>query len=304
MRSAGWLGLCLLVACGGGGADADAGSGNGDSGAAVDSGPVVDSGPTPDAENCQPPDMLFVLDRTMSMHRKPDGDPATDTVAGRMESKWYLAITSIEAVTASLDRTIRFGLELFPVDPGSNACVTLSERINGTTATNTQCEGGEIAVSPGLQTSTMIANAIDPDTTRLCRSTPIGAGLGTAMSHLTSITDPIREQYAVLLTDGQDTCDESLSLSNAQGLAAAGIKLYVIGFDGSGSGVDNEHLNDLACAGQTAPGFPTPCTDDGSGNFTATSPGGAPLYFLAENATQLQMQLEQVAGEVCCDCIE
>jgi len=286
------------MACGGNGADIDAGDGG-----PPDAWQNGDSGPSSDAENCEPPDMLIVLDRTMSMHRKPDGDPPPNDAAGHQLSKWYLAITSIEAVTATLDQTIRFGLELFPRDPGGDVCVTLTERIDGTTATNPTCEAGEILVPPDIGTGGEIASDLDPETTRLCTSTPIGAGLGTAATELASVANPIREQYALLLTDGQDTCDEPLSLSNAQALAAAGVNLYVIGFDGSGSGVDNGHLNDLACAGRTAPGFPAPCTDDGLGNYTATNRDGPALYFLAEDATQLEESLEEVAGEICCNCI-
>ncbi len=302
-RGALWGVLLLgLQACGGGGASIDAGGG-GDDGSA-DAWQMADSGPTSDAENCEPPDMLIVLDRTMSMHRKPDGTVPANTADGHKLSKWYLAITSLEAATAELDQTIRFGLELFPRDPGGGACVTLTQRIDGITATNTACEAGEVLVQPDIGTSAAIAADLDPETTLLCTSTPIGAGLGTAATELADLADPIRAQYALLLTDGQDTCSEPLSLGNAQALAAAGVNLYVIGFDGSGSGVDNAHLNDLACAGQTAPGFPAPCTDDGSGNYTATNPDGAPLYFLAEDDTELVDVLTQVAGEICCNCIE
>jgi hypothetical protein len=295
----------LAVACGDGSGTPDALGGAGDA-TVVDAPPVTDAPPLSDAESCEPPDMLLVLDRTMSMHRRPDGSVPPDTAAGHMQSKWYIAITAIEQLTADLEGTIRFGLELFPRDPGQDLCVTLSQRINDVTAMNVQCEAGEVLVSPDTGTVPAIAAALDPETTRLCRSTPIGAGLETARSELESLTDPVRDQFAILITDGQGTCNmDALALSEAQALAAAGIKLYVIGFDGSGgSGVDNAHLNDLACAGQTAPLFPTPCTDDGAGNYTATSPGGAPLYFLADDAAALGQALAEVAGEVCCNCVD
>lgn len=295
--------LLLASACGDGSGAPD-GQGSGGDATVTDAPPIADAPPASDAESCEPPDMLLVLDRTMSMHRRPDGTQPPDTVAGRQESKWYIAITAIEALTADLEGTIRFGLELFPRDPGQDKCVTLSERINGVTATNVTCEAGEIVVSPTTGTVPAIAAAIDPDTTRLCNSTPIGEGLGTAVTELAALADPVREQLAILITDGQGTCGDALSLSNAQALAAAGTRLYVIGFDGSGgNGVDNAHLNDLACAGHTAPLFPAPCTDDGSGNYAATSPGGAPLYFLADDAAALTSALQDVAGEVCCNCV-
>jgi Mg-chelatase subunit ChlD len=115
-------------------------------------------------------------------------------------------------------------------------------------------EGGEIAVSPAINRGANIAAAVDPLTTRLCRSTPIGTGLETAIAELAAIADPSREQFAVLLTDGQDTCDEALALANAHALAAADRRLYVIGFDRSGgSGVDNGLLSDLACLAARRP---------------------------------------------------
>lgn len=293
-----------LAACGGNGAEIDAG-GAGDGAVGSDAGPMADARPSADAEDCEPPDMLIVLDRTMSMHRRPDGTVPADTPAGRMETKWYIAITAIEAVTASLDATIRFGLELFPRDPGQDVCVTLSERINGTTATNPTCEGGEVPVSPAISTGTMISTALDPEATRLCNSTPIGSALGTAQTHLAGIQDPVRDQFVMLLTDGQATCGEDpLSIANTQAMARAGVETYVIGFDASGTGVDPAQLNHLACAGRTAPGFPAPCTADGNGDYTATDPNTGTLFLTANDATALQQQLEQVAGQVCCNCIE
>jgi von Willebrand factor type A domain len=282
---------------GNGGTSASGGAG----GISLDGGAAT--GGSAGGSACDPPDMLFVLDRTMSMHRRPDGTPAT--LAQPEESKWWIAITAIEALTAKLDKTLRFGLELFPRDPGGNVCVTLAERIQGTTATNPTCEEGEILVSPKLSAATDIAGAIDPQTTRLCTSTPIGAAIGTATTELSTIKTANRGQYGILISDGQDTCDDALVLSSAQALAASGVKLYVIGFDAAaGTGVSKTQLNQLACAGQTAKGFPAPCTKDAQGNYTATTPDGEVLYLLAEDATKLTDALSQVASGVCCGCIQ
>ncbi len=285
----------LAVACGG---DSGNGNGNGDGNGSSDAG--NDNG----GDSCAAPDMMIILDRTMSMHRRPDGSVPTNDAAGHMESKWFIAISSLEAVTARLQASIRFGLTLFPRDPGNDICVTLTERISGMTASNTQCEAGETVVSSALSTATMIDDVLDPEATRLCTSTPIGAGIGTAITGLEATRVADRDQYALLLTDGRDTCEDALALSNAQALAAAGIDLYVIGFDGSGNGIDNGLLNDLACAGQTAAGFPAPCTDDGNGNFTATDRDGPALYSLAEGPDQLATVLQQVAEGICCGCVE
>lgn len=291
----------------GGGMDGSAADGStADGGGGTADGSSASDGSTPaDGGDCEPPDVLIVLDRTMSMHRRPDGSRPPDTAAGHMESKWYIAVTSIESFTGELDETIRFGLELFPRDPGGDACVTLSQRIDGTTATNPRCEEGEVVVAPDIGTADAIAGAIDPETTLLCRSTPVGAGLVTAADEMADIAVADRAQFVVLITDGQDTCDDALPLSTVQSLAASGVNTYVIGFDASagGSGIDAGALNDLACAGRTAPDFPTPCADDGAGNYTALDRGGPALFLQAGDATALTESLEGIAGDVCCGCL-
>jgi len=287
---------------GDGGASASGGTSSGTGGGGT-GGIVISDAGGDGSPLCDPPDMLIVLDRTMSMHRRPDGTPATMTKPE--ESKWWIAVNAIESLTASLDKTLRFGLELFPKDPGGNVCVTLEQRINGITATNPICQEGEVVVSPKLSASADIANAIDPFTTRLCNSTPIGAGLQTATTELASIQATGRPQYAILISDGQDSCDDALVMTNAHALAKAGAKLFVIGFDASaGTGVSKSQLNQLACAGRTAKGFPAPCTDDGQGNFSATNPDGEVLYLLADNAPGLTSALQSVTSSVCCGCVQ
>jgi hypothetical protein len=278
------------------------GSGAPDPDSVPDGGPAAD-GVTPDAGSCEPPDLLVVLDRTESMVRKPDGTNPPNTAAGHAESKWYLAITAIEALTSQLQATIRFGLELFPRNPG-NGCVTLADKLARTaSANNTPCQEGEILVSPDLNTGGTIAVTLDPETTRLCGSTPIGLALKSAQVTLAPLRDPIREQYVLLITDGKDTCDGGLSLEKAQALAAAGVKVFVVGFDGvSGVGIDSGRLNHLACAGRTAAGFPGTCTVDGSGDYRALDPAGAPLYLVAQDGAGLTAALEAVAGAICCGC--
>ncbi len=322
MRAIGWAAILVLVGCsaesgepggsgsgrdgGGAGADAAGLDGGGGGGADGGGGPAGDGGGSgADAGDCEPPDVLIVLDRTMSMHRRPDGSQPPDTAAGHMQSKWWLAVDAIETFTAELDETMRFGLELFPRDPGGDACVTLSERIGGTTATNPQCEAGEVVVTPAIGTSGAIAAAVDAETTLLCRSTPVGAGLVTAGEEMARIASAERAQFIVLITDGQDTCDDDLPLSTVQELARSGVSTYVIGFDAGedGTGIDSRALNDLACAGRTAPDFPAPCTDDGAGNYTATDRGGPALFLHAGDAAALTDSLEEVAGDVCCGCL-
>jgi len=257
---------------------------------------------------CEPPDLLIVLDRTMSMARRPDGSAPPDTAAGHAESKWYLAVNAVEQVTAPpADTGLRFGLELFPRDPGGDVCITLSQRIQGISATNPQCEQGEVVVSPGPEQSAPIAAAIDPETTLLCISTPIGAALVTATAELAKIADPIRDQYVLFVTDGGDTCSPDPGpepVNEVQMLAAAGIKTYVVGFgsQGGGDGVNVPLLNQLACAGMTAKDFANAC-QMGANGYEPTKPTGPPLFYDAADGASLSAGLKAIAGEVCCDCV-
>jgi hypothetical protein len=248
--------------------------------------------------------MLIVLDHTMSMHREPDGTTPTNDAAGHARSKWGIAVPAVEMLTMSLDSSIRFGLERFPRNPGDGSCVTLMERIAGTSATNPNCEGGDVVVSPALATAAAIDAELDVETTELCRSTPIQAALVTARMELERIRDPIREQFVLLISDGQDSCEDSLgtAVPVAQELARAGVHTFVVAFDATSGGIDVPTLNDLACAGQTATGFPTPCVMDAMGNYTAT-PGSAPLFYVANDAAALTTAMETVAGDICCGCI-
>lgn len=250
---------------------------------------------------CEPPDMLIVLDRTMSMHRQPSGTAAPEDQ--HELSKWYLAINAIETITAEYQWGLRFGLELFPRDPDDGSCVTLSQRIAGTTATNPHCEQGEVLVPPALHTAPDIASTLDPETTLLCNTTPIGAGFNTAQTYLASVQTPIRAQYALLLTDGQDTCDTPDPVERVQALAAAGISTFVVGFDSSGTGIDAKALNNMACAGKTAPDFKTNCIDEGTQAYVAADPNGAVLFLAASNGEELKIKLGSVAALVGCGAI-
>jgi von Willebrand factor type A domain len=258
-----------------------------------------------DATECAAPDMLVVLDHTLSMSSRPDGVAPANTPAGHMTSKWYIAVTAINALVTHLDTTIRFGLELFPRNPNNGTCVTLSQELGGMPATNTHCQVGEIDVGPNIAMGSTIHSFLDPETTQLCVSTPIGAGLQTAQTELAQIVDPSRKQFVLLLTDGQDTCNAALPLATVHALATAGILTYVIGFGtaGGSDGIDVSQLNDLACAGHTAVDFATACQADAHGNYTAIHPATGTEFLLASDAASLDASLTQSAGQVCCGCL-
>jgi hypothetical protein len=251
---------------------------------------------------CNPPDVLVLLDRTASMAERPDGTKPANTPAGHAESKWFMAIDAVESLSAKLETTIRFGLALFPRAPAG--CITLAARISGMTSSNPQCQAGVVLVTADVSTAAAIDSQLDPEATRLCTSTPIGAGLATVRSELAAIRDPSRDQYVLFVGDGADTCNADLALANTDALARDGVKTFVVAFDnGAPGGIDRGLLNDMACAGQTAAGFPAGCTANGSGDYRATDRTGAALFLTANDAAGLTSAFEQVAGSVCCGCI-
>jgi hypothetical protein len=319
----GWAwGLAASWGCGssnsefsGGGDDGSAADGLGGYDVAAQDSPSLGDGNGGDGGACQAPDMLIVLDRTLSMSAEPNGHAPPNTDAGHALSKWLLATDVVKAVTtAPSDQTIRFGLELFPLDPqtvtdagATGHCVTLTQLLQGAASTNSTCVPAEIDVVPALGTGAQIASILDPETRHLCNSTPIASALETATAALKSIADPIRKQFVLLVTDGGETCRGKQSIGVAQALATAGIDTFVVGFgakDAGAGGVNRVLLNDLACAGRTAANFSTACRlADGGSGYVPVTPGGPDLFFTAEDGAGLEAALKSIEGQICCGCV-
>jgi hypothetical protein len=323
--------LCGLVACGssgksgGGGATGDdGGSVDGTTGSAdssVDSSSPSDGAMTfgdgsvgDGGSSCTAPDMLVVLDHTDSMSDEPNGNAPANTAAGQKLTKWWLATDAVKAAVAPpLDQKVAYGLELFPLDPatvdagGGGKCETLSQLLAGTASTNKSCQPAEVLVPPATGTGATITTILDPSTLRLCVSTPIALALGTAQTELASIAKPGVGQYVLLVTDGAETCSGDV-VAATQTLAAAGVKTFVVGFgsaDAGAAGVDVKLLNQAACAGMTAIGFPAPCTMvEGGAGYTATKPNGPPIFYLAQDGASLASALQTITSTVCCGCAQ
>ena len=308
-------------------ADTSSGSGSssaasesGSTGATTDAGTTAStattstSGPTTQGTDtdtggpvCEPPDVLIVLDRTLTMHKTPGGITPADPPEYK-SSKWYQAITAIEGlVQPPFDQSVRFGLELWPRDPGGGQCITLAERVtNSKMATNPACEAGEVVVDVGLGSGQAIIDLLDPATTTICSTTPTGTALYGAGDYLDSIKEPGRDQYVVLVTDGADwdfSCPDPDPLAAVQDLEAKGIKTFVVGFSGEEAQMGAlAYLNNLACAGQTAKGFPGPCYQTADGWTAVAADPPFPVYLQAGDGPALSLALQSVLDDVCCGC--
>ena len=302
--------LLLLVACGATVDDLAAD-------ATAEVAEAVDAGPQADAFvlECEAPDFMVLLDRTGSMSQRPDGTMPPNTAAGADQSKWGIAVRSLETLAASREMSLRLGLVLFPLDPDGDQGTDCSNLDTWLTqylppeSNDPVCLPAELVVSPILGAANEIDNAIDRDLTGLCTYTPIGAGFTSAKEGLAAIQEPIREQYVLLITDGADTCDHrdtylTKSLPAADALRADGVKIFVVGFDGTGSGVDVVQLNNLACAGGSAPDPDTNCVLT-NGVYRAAAPAAPTrLFLLADDALTLAQALESATAEVCCGCVD
>jgi hypothetical protein len=277
--------------------DFDVGGGGGDTSGQFDVSSEVDTG-----SSCDPPDMLIVLDRTDSMSQTPAGTRPPNTPAGRATTKWFLAVDAVDNVTAAVDTTVRFGLELMPQDPGGGACVTVQTLLSGKSSTNPSCQPGQVVIEPALGTGAAIKAAIPADTSLLCISTPIGAALQTASTELAKIKVATRKQFVVFVSDGGDTCGSKVDpLMVTDGLFGAGVGTYIISFDASsgGGGINMKLLNDMACAGGTA-NPATSCTAPPKSRANAGIT--TPLYYTATDEKELVDKLKHAVGDVCCSC--
>jgi hypothetical protein len=242
--------------------------------------------------------MLIVLDHTDSMSDEPTGKKPPDTLAGQMLSKWYLATQAIKAVVAPpLDQKVSYGLEMFPLDPatvdagaGMGTCSTLSQLLSGMASTNKSCQPAEIVFPPAPGNGAAITSFLDPL---------------TAQTELAAVQKSGVAQYVLLVTDGGETCKGDVTAA-AQALAAKGIKTFVVGFgglDAGSAGVNVPLLDNVACAGETAPNFPAGCTK-GAGGYTATSTTGPALFYSAQDGASLQAALQKITSSVCCGCAQ
>ncbi len=311
--------VLLLAACGSGSMGDPAGSGDPDAAAgAPDSGssqPADEADAAPQESTCRPPHLMIVLDRSGSFARRPDGSLPPNTPDGKRETRWHIALTAIKTVATDLEDGLQFGLALFPSDPqgaGGEDCSNLGTWLDEylpPETTDGVCNPGEVKVSPALMNASALDAAITLNNTGLCSWTPIGAGLSAARTQLAAIQDDEYEQYALLITDGKDNCDgkdgyATGSLANADAMQAAGIDLYVVGFDGSGADLDPAHLNDLACAGHTAIDFDSNCREVANGFRAVASPSPARLYYLATELGSLQAALAAIGEDLSCDVVE
>jgi Mg-chelatase subunit ChlD len=165
------------------------------------------------------PDMMIVLDRSLSM---------------TLYNRWQPSKSAVQTITSEFERLVSFGLVMFP-GMGSTNPLDLLLGTGG-------CAGGEkVDVPMKVLNASAIAQAING--TQTMGLTPTGAGLGAALQALgdrkPGLDAVVKPGYVLLVTDGEPSCDPTVSPDTAQqdaaimavkALKAANIPTYVIGY--------------------------------------------------------------------------
>lgn len=172
-----------------------------------------------------PPNMLLVLDRSCSM----------TALVGNV-TKWDIAVSAINKMTTDYTGKIRFGLTLFPdlVTPN--------------------CQQDAIPIPVGPDNETAIQELLTAALVKADKYFPDGpcvTNIQTAVTQSTTepaFNDPERDSYAVLITDGKETCgsDATTEMEIKNLFEQRGIPTFVIGF---GAGIDPAQMNKFAIAG-------------------------------------------------------
>ncbi|MDP2269540.1 MAG: VWA domain-containing protein [Archangium sp.] len=210
------------------------------------------------------PVLFIVQDKSGSMNFAPDGTTASTT----NPSKWSIARQVVPALASNFNNRFRFGAAMYPQSTTTFNCTT------GT------------VVTPIADTTTGITSAYN--TAVPGGGTPTAASLLAVRSHLLGqgLTTPA---YVLLITDGLPNCNTSLdpnacspttpgcgptpatstcalgskdcldnnaTVSAAQQLFAANIKVFVVGFDNALTAGNNKAVLDaIASAGGTGSAY-------------------------------------------------
>lgn len=212
-----------------------------------------------------PPNLLIVLDRSCSM---------TEQIGGM--TKWEIAVNALNSLMASYSGQIRFGITFFP-DTDNDHC--------GQGAIPVDCApGNETTITNMLTSSLQSSDALFPDG-------PCVTNIDTAILQAAgdaTLTDPTRQSYVLLLTDGQQSgCNagggDAGTISAIAGLLAGtpSVGTFVIGFGGA---ADPNSLGQFADAGGEI------------------NPNGPPDFFDAADQASLETALDLIANKtIGCD---
>ena len=167
-----------------------------------------------------PVNMLVLLDFSGSMNWAAG--------ASSSQSKWEVASGALASTLQTFGAVLNTGLKLFKT-PGMSSCSV-----------------NQSSLELPFHSSAADFNAYLASKTP-SGSTPMGAGLYGALN-VYDQSGLSGTKYVLLITDGVETCGGD-PVAAVTDLYAAGVEVYVVGFDPDGNGVDHGVLNAMAEAG-------------------------------------------------------
>ncbi len=169
-----------------------------------------------------PPDILIVLDRSLSM---------------QLGLRWGPSTAAVEMLTSEFENTVQFGLMTFP-------------------SGNSICDPGKLDVPVAPMNASAVNGFIDM--TAPTGFTPTADTLSAALAALGDRSKPVADgiatpAYVLLVTDGEPQCPTEVNmgprtLEAVKALTKAGIKTYVIGYN---LAMGAQLMNQMAQAGGT-----------------------------------------------------
>jgi von Willebrand factor type A domain len=216
----------------------------------------------------EPPDILIVQDKSLSMNQDASGMDCT--TAGC--SKWSQVSAAIDAVVTATDTSVNWGLVFFGTD---NQCGVTSKPVVPVASMN------------GMKVQMAFS------TNQPSSYTPTASAVDAAVTYMKTLTDT-NPKYLLLATDGLPNCgagggmrggnitaDDSPAAETAVGNAkTAGFPTFVVGIATDSDQMANDTLNTMATNG----GYP--------------QSGAATQYYSVTDTASLEAALSKIVGMV------
>lgn len=216
------------------------------------------------------PNLVILLDRSGSMLYNLSGDMTTNVPVA--QQRWTIAKSGLTTIINQYDGKLPIGMAVFPTD---NSCGTT----NG------------VKVTPAYNTKDALLTALNGNAPASGARTPTCSAID-ALRQNAAFQDASRQQYILLVTDGDPFCDlaticgggdlvakTTTSITNARN-QSPNVKTFVVGFGGALPQSLKNNLNAFAVAG-------------GSPN-----PDAALDYYPADNEQTLVASLDSILRTV------
>lgn len=206
------------------------------------------------------PVLFIVQDKSGSMDKAPDGSPAT----GSVPSKWVTAQQVVPTLALQFSNRFRFGAAMYPGATSTFNCTTgaVVAPVSGSPSGIQSAYAGNVA-GGGTPTATSLQmtrsylqglHLTTPAYVLLITDGLPNCNLGLNPGTCTATTPGCAHDACQL--GAKDCLDDNASVQAAAQLFAAGIKVYVVGFDTALTAGNNKAVLDaIAQAGGTSSAY-------------------------------------------------